>query len=41
MKESDDRLFSSKVVSDLLYGFGLIAPFYQYLRKVRMRAQES
>ncbi|MHC4478654.1 MAG: hypothetical protein ACYTEL_23720 [Planctomycetota bacterium] len=41
MKELDDRLFSSKLVSDLICGFGLIAPFHHYLRKARIQAQES
>ncbi len=40
-KKIDDRLFSDKLVDDLIYGFGLIAPFYHYLEKVRIKAQES
>ncbi len=29
----DDKLFSSDLVDDLKYGFGLIAPFYHYLQR--------
>jgi hypothetical protein len=40
-RKIDDILFSNKLVDDLIYGFGLIAPFYHYLEKVRIKAQES
>jgi len=33
-RKIDDTLFSSKLVDDLAYGFGLIAPFYHYLQKI-------
>ncbi|MGE5578057.1 MAG: DUF2461 family protein, partial [Syntrophothermus sp.] len=32
----DDRLFSQGLVDDLVYGFGLIAPFYHYLWTIRI-----
>jgi len=28
-------LFNSKLVDDLIYDFGLIAPFYHYLQKLK------
>jgi uncharacterized protein (TIGR02453 family) len=37
-RKIDDRLFSSKLVDDLIYGFGLIAPFYHYSQKIRIEA---
>ena len=40
-RKIDDVLFSSKLVDDLIKGFGLIAPFYHYLEKVRIKTQES
>jgi uncharacterized protein (TIGR02453 family) len=39
-KKIDDTLFSSKLVDVLIYGFGLIAPFYHYLQQIRIKAQE-
>jgi len=39
-RKIDDTLFSSKLLDDLIYGFGLIAPFYRYLQKIRIRAQK-
>ena len=33
-KKIDDRLFSRKLVDDLKYGFGIIAPFYRYLQRI-------
>ncbi len=36
----DDTLFSSKLVDDLASGFNLIAPFYHYLQKIQIKAQE-
>jgi len=33
-REIDDRLFGGGLVEDLLFGFGLVAPFYHYLWKV-------
>ena len=38
-RKIDDTLFSSKLVDVLIYGFGLIAPFYHYLQKIRIKAQ--
>ncbi|MHC4644984.1 MAG: DUF2461 family protein [Planctomycetota bacterium] len=40
-RKTDDVLFSSEPVDDLRHGFGLIAPFYHYLEKVPIKAQES
>lgn len=39
-RKIDDTLFSSKLLDDFIYGFGLIAPFYHYLQKIRIRAQK-
>jgi len=39
-RKIDEVLFSSKLVDDLSDGFGLIAPFYHYLEKVRIKTQE-
>jgi uncharacterized protein (TIGR02453 family) len=39
-RKIDDVLFSSKLLCDLTHGFGLIASFYHYLEKVRIKAQE-
>ncbi len=39
-RKIDEVLFSSNLVDDLTHGFGLIAPFYHYLEKVRIKAQE-
>ncbi|MFC1793700.1 DUF2461 domain-containing protein [Planctomycetota bacterium] len=36
-RKIDDTLFSSKLVDDLMYGFGLIAPFYHYLQKILLK----
>ena len=36
-RKIDDTLFSSKLVDDLMYGFGLIAPFYRYLQKILIK----
>ncbi|MHC4648028.1 MAG: DUF2461 domain-containing protein [Planctomycetota bacterium] len=33
-RKIDDILFSNKLVDDLIYGFGLIAPFYHYLQRI-------
>ncbi len=35
-RKIDNVLFSSKLVDDLIYGFGLIAPFYHYLQKIKL-----
>jgi uncharacterized protein (TIGR02453 family) len=35
-RKIDDALSSSKLVDDLIYGFGLIAPLYRYLQTVRL-----
>jgi uncharacterized protein (DUF2461 family) len=37
-RKIDDTLFSNKLVDDLIYGFGLIAPLYHYLQKIPVRA---
>ena len=39
-RKIDDTLFSNKLVDDLASGFNLIAPFYHYLQKIRIRAQK-
>jgi len=39
-RKIDDTLFSSKLVDVLIYGFGLIAPFYLYLQKIKLRDQQ-
>ena len=36
-RKIDDTLFSCKLVEDLVSGFKLIAPFYHYLQKIRLR----
>ncbi len=40
-RKIDDTLFSPKLVDDLIYGFGTIAPFYHYLQKINLRNQED
>jgi len=44
-RKSDDRLFSSGLVDDLIWGFGLVAPLYHYLwgdyRKSVVLTQEN
>ena len=39
-RKIDEVLFSRKLLCDLKHGFGQIAPFYHYLEKVRIKAQE-
>ncbi len=39
-RKIDDTLFSSKLVDVLIYGFGLITPFYHYLQKIQIKAQK-
>lgn len=34
-RKIDNRLFSKELINDLISGFGLIAPFYQYLWKLK------
>jgi uncharacterized protein (TIGR02453 family) len=36
-RKIDDTLFSKKLVDDLMYGFGLIAPLYHYLQKILIK----
>ena len=36
-RKIDNTLFSSRLLDDLIYGFGLIAPFYHYLQKIKLR----
>lgn len=38
-RKIDDTLFSSELVDDLMRGFGLIAPFYHYLQRIRLEGQ--
>ena len=40
-RKIDDTLFSSKLVDDLKYGFGLIAPFYTFLQRQVLRGNPS
>ena len=40
-RKIDDTLFSSKLVDDLNYGFGLIAPFYHFLQRQVLRGKPS
>ncbi len=37
-KKVDDRLFSPALIDDLVFGFGLIAPLYHYLWKVKQKS---
>jgi uncharacterized protein (DUF2461 family) len=37
-RKIDNVLFGSKLVDDLMNGFGLIAPLYHYLQKIPVRA---
>ncbi len=39
-RKIDDILFSNKLADDLIDGFNLIAPFYHYLEKLRIKAQQ-
>jgi len=39
-RKIDDVLFSSRLVDELVSGFSMMAPFYHYLEKVRIKAQE-
>jgi uncharacterized protein (TIGR02453 family) len=38
-RKIDDTLFSSKLVDDLISGFGLIAPFYNFLQRQVLRGR--
>jgi len=38
-RKIDDALFSRTLVDELASGFNLIAPFYHYLQKIRLRDQ--
>ena len=40
-RKIDDRLFSYKLVDDLIYGFGLAAPLYHYLQNITTKVQRS
>ena len=35
-RKIDDALYSSELVDDLQYGFGLIAPLYRYFQKIKL-----
>ncbi len=35
-RKIDDTLYSSKLVDDLQYGFGLIAPLYRYFQRIKL-----
>jgi uncharacterized protein (TIGR02453 family) len=35
-RKIDDTLYSRKLVDDLQYGFGLIAPLYRYFQKIKL-----
>lgn len=35
-RKIDDVLFSDKLVDDLKYGFGLIAPLYRYFQRIKL-----
>ncbi len=36
-RKIDDTLFSKKLVDDLMYGFGLIAPLYHYFQRILIK----
>jgi len=36
----DETLFSNELVEDLMVGFGLIAPFYRYLQKIKVEDRD-
>ena len=38
-RKIDDTLFSGTLIGDLISGFNLIAPFYHYLQKIKLRDQ--
>ncbi|MBC8469741.1 MAG: DUF2461 domain-containing protein [Planctomycetes bacterium] len=38
-RKIDDALFSNKLVDDLACGFDMIAPFYNYLQKIKLQSQ--
>jgi uncharacterized protein (TIGR02453 family) len=40
-RKINDRLFSNKLVDDLIYGFGLIAPLYRYLQKITIKTRST
>ena len=40
-RKIDDTLFSSKLVDDLKYGFGLISPFYNFLQRQVLRGKPN
>jgi uncharacterized protein (TIGR02453 family) len=40
-RKIDDKLFSSDLVDNLKYGFGLIAPFYRYLQRTVLVSKDS
>lgn len=39
-RKIDDTLFSSKLVDDLIAGFNMIAPLYQYLQRIISASQD-
>jgi len=40
-RKIDNTLFKSKLVDDLIYGFGLTTPFYHYLQKINLRNRKD
>ncbi len=34
-RKVDNRLFSRELIDDLIFGFGLLAPFYHYLWRIK------
>ncbi len=40
-RKIDDKLFSYKLIENLIYGFGLIAPLYHYLQKIKIKIRRS
>ena len=38
-RKIDDRLFSNKLVDDLIYGFGLTAPLYHHFQKIIIKTR--
>lgn len=39
-RKIDERLFSGRLVDDLMGDFGMVAPFYHYLQRALIRARE-